>query len=91
MFTGALQDILAAELAVGNTVQEDWRGDWPESGCRLVLLKMPFRTRIRRDIPGVTFRNVNDPHYWKAEYRDESLREYLACGFGGVPDISDFG
>jgi hypothetical protein len=88
MLTGTLRDILAAELAAGNTVQENRKGDWPEGACRFVLLKMPFMTEIRRDIPGVTFMNVNDPHYWKAEYHDESLCEYLACGFGGVPDFS---
>jgi hypothetical protein len=86
---GALRDILAAELAAGNTVREDWRGDWPESGCRFVLLEKPFMTKIRRDIPGVVFRDVNDPHYWKAEYHDESEREHLACGFGGAPNFSE--
>jgi hypothetical protein len=48
------------------------------------MLDVLVMTKIRRDIPGVTFRNVNDPHYWKAEYRDESLREYLVCGFDGA-------
>lgn len=88
MFSGVLQEILDAELAAGNIVQEEWSGNWPFEHCRCVLLKMPFKTPINYEISGVKFRNVNDPHYWKAEYYDETRIEVLACAFGGAPDFS---
>jgi hypothetical protein len=80
-FRSALQSILQAELARGNRIRS--AGPWPPTCRLLVLLDRPFRRRYAL-APGVGFENLNDPHYWKAEYRAEvepGVWECLACGF----------
>jgi len=74
----ALQAILDAELARGNSVLSV--GGWPPD-CRLfVQLARPFRKRYSAP-PGIVHAVPNDPHYWKAEYRTADGAECLACGF----------
>ena len=74
----ALQAILDAEIARGNTILSV--GDWPPD-CRLfVQLARPFRKRYPAP-PGIIHATLNDPHYWKAEYRTVDGAECLACGF----------
>lgn len=74
----ALQAILDAEIARGNTILSV--GDWPPD-CRLfVQLARPFQKRYPA-LPGVVYAVLNDPHYWKAEYRTADGSECLACGF----------
>jgi hypothetical protein len=80
-FDNPLQPILQAELGRGNRVLEV--SEWPPSCRKLVLLERPFRTRHPL-APGVAFETLNDPRYWKAEYRFEvapGVWECLACGF----------
>ena len=72
-----LQAILKSELARGNRIAEV--GDWPPGCDLLVILSRPFARRYM-PAPGVTYRDIDDPHYWKAEYSYE--RECLACQFG---------
>lgn len=73
-----LQAILDAELEAGNTIVEV--SAWLPK-CRLiVILGHQFGTRPR-DSAGVTFHQINDPHYWKAEYRYDDGSEVLACRF----------
>lgn len=88
-FTGKLEEILTLELNAGNLICETYKGDWPYAGCIMLFLEKPFLTPIQRSIEGVVFRNVNDPHYWKAEYYDKTMNQFLCCGFGGVPDFSN--
>ncbi|HHT77905.1 MAG TPA: hypothetical protein GXZ67_08500 [Clostridiaceae bacterium] len=88
-FTGELQAILEKEIHAGNEIIETYAGDWPRPNSKMIFLEMPFRTPIRKDLPGIEFVNVNDPHYGKAEYRDLGNDLYLCCGFGGVPDFSE--
>lgn len=74
----ALQAILNAELARGNSILSV--GDWAPD-CRLfVQLARPFRKRYPAQ-PGIVYADLNDPHYWKAEYRTADGAECLACGF----------
>ena len=74
----ALQAILDAELARGNSILSV--GDWPPD-CRLfVQLARPFGRRYPPP-PGIIYAALNDPHYWKAEYRTADGSECLACGF----------
>lgn len=87
--SGKLKKILQAELRAGNTVVKASEGDWPEEGSVFVMLDKPFRTPIQRNSPGIAFTNVNDPHYWKAEYHDKAAKQILACGFGGRPNFSE--
>ena len=82
-----LKNILEAELKAGNKVIETFEckeGDsFPEPNAIMVFLLKPFMTPIQRNITDVDFRNVNDPHYWKAEYNDKKNIQYLCCKFDG--------
>jgi hypothetical protein len=75
---GPLQAILEAELARGNTVVEV--SSWPPKCRLLVLLKRPFHDRYA-PADRVAYAHINDPHYWKSEYRFNDGEEVLACGF----------
>lgn len=72
-----LQAILKAELARGNRIAEV--GDWPPGCDLLVILSRPFARRYV-PAPGVTYRDLDDPHDWKVEYGFG--RECLAWQFG---------
>ena len=74
----ALQAILSSELARGNTIREI--SEWPPK-CRLfVLLDRPFKKKYALS-PDISYEELNDPHYWKAEYAYKDGTECLACGF----------
>lgn len=73
-----LRAILDAERALGNEILETSVG-WPEPGSVFVRLRHPFRAP-RRDLPqGIRFTEVNDPHWWTAEYATDAPRHVLAC------------
>ncbi len=76
-FKGELKAILNLEIQSGNTVCETFCGDWPYPNSIMVFLEKPFLTPIRRDLNGIEFRNVNDTHYWKAEYFDSTNNQFL--------------
>lgn len=71
-----LQAILEAELARGNTIAEI--GEWPPHCRLLVMLAQHFHLSYPL-AEGVEFREIDDPHYWKAEYIHAD--ECLACRF----------
>lgn len=74
-----LRWILDEELARGNEVREV--SDWPPTCRLLVILARPF-ARAYEVGDDVTFRELDDPHYWKAEYGYGGGVHCLACGFG---------
>lgn len=76
-----LQEILDAELRRGNVVVEV--ADWPPTCHLLVILKRSFHKTydVQED---VTYRDVEDRHYWKAEYSYKNGFQCLACGFEQV-------
>lgn len=84
-FSGELAQILMQELNAGNRVSETYQRD----GCTMVFLQRPFLTPIKRTLKDIVFTNVNDPHYWKAEYYDKTTNQYLCCGFDGIPNFDD--
>ena len=43
-----------------------------------LFLNKTLKTKVRTDIPGITYMEVNDPHYWNAEYDDKENRLCLA-------------
>jgi len=49
----------------------------------MVFLGKPFLTPIRRDLTDIIFNDVNDAHYWKAEYVDLRNNMWLCCKFDG--------
>ena len=74
----SLIPIFDAEMAAGNEVAE-LRTGWPDVDSVFVRLRQFFLTG-RRDVPAdVTFTELNDPHWWKAEYSSAKPRHILAA------------
>ncbi|UTC74718.1 hypothetical protein E4O03_11020 [Treponema sp. OMZ 792] len=78
-----LKKRLQLELHAGNTIAETATGGFSktESSHLFVFLEKPFLTPVQKNIPGITYTEVNDVHYWKAEYTDEVNHQTLACKF----------
>lgn len=75
-----LRTLLDAELAAGNQVVETHVG-WPVDGAVFVMLGEPFKATSAGLPDGVVRREINDPHWWKAEYDHEPTKHVLACRF----------
>lgn len=73
-----LRSILDAELGAGNEVVETRLG-WPDAGSVFVRLKHPFRAAPAAPPGGVRFAELDDPHWWKAEFTTDGPRQTLAC------------
>ena len=78
IFASPLQSILDAELARGNEIAEIT--DWPPVCHLLVILRKPFHDSY--SLPDVEYEQINDSHYWQAEYRFMGGKQTLACRFG---------
>ncbi|WP_353568962.1 hypothetical protein [Haloferula sargassicola] len=77
----ALQAVLMAELDAGAKIVEGTSSpNWGKMK-RLIILDAPFRTSAWKEHGGLTFRDINDPHYWRAEVEDTATHELLACRF----------
>jgi hypothetical protein len=75
-----LRPLLEAELAAGNEVQ-DSGADFPRPGSFLVRLRRKFRA-IPTELPAdVVYRELNDVHWWQAEYEHSPSGHFLVCGF----------
>jgi len=74
-----LNQLLTQELTLGNRIVDDGPG-WG-SMKRLVILHSPFRTPLSSLPAALSYREVNDPHYWKTEIVDRDTMEMLACRF----------
>ena len=77
-FSSTLKKILTQEVELGNEIIETSIG-WPDEKTIIIFLKRPFLEHYTFE--NVEFRNVDDPHYWKAEYVDHSTKHVLACKF----------
>lgn len=77
-FSSVLTKILNHEIMLGNEIIESSEG-WPNESTIIVFLKKPFIGKYEIDF--VEYRNIDDPHYWKAEYFDSSTNHILACRF----------
>ena len=73
-----LRALLDAELAAGNRVVETSTG-WPKPASVFVMLEKPFKARPPALPGGVIYNDVNDPHWWKADYFHEATGHGLAC------------
>ena len=72
-----LKEILRREITAGNEVAETG-GGWPDRDSVFVRLRDPFRTD-RSVLPsGVQYTELNDPHWWKAEFSTASPKHILA-------------
>ena len=75
-----LRELLNAELAAGNSVVE-YRTGLYAADAVLVRLAKAFRAPPKNMPAGVEYREVNDPHWWKAEYFRPATKHCIACGF----------
>lgn len=71
-----LLNILKEELSLGNEIEEVFSDQ-----TLYVILARPFRLPIRTDLQNISYNEVNDPHYWKAEYFDRKNWHVLACKY----------
>lgn len=72
-----LMALVQRELAAGNEIVETGQG-WPEPDSVFVRLRHPFTTRATEVPPTVTYQELNDPHWWKAEYSTQIPRHIVA-------------
>ena len=77
-FSSVLREILNNELALGNEITETAQG-WPQSESIIIFLAQPFKAEYA--LENTEYREINDPHYWKAEYEDKLTKHLLACRF----------
>ena len=81
-FKGILKEIL--ELKAGNRIVETYESKdstFPMPHATMVFLDKPFKTPIQKDLKDIEYRDINDPHYWKAEYFDNENLQFLCCKF----------
>lgn len=75
-----LRAILDAEVAAGNRICETSKG-WPTPSSIVIFLSDSFKVTLGALPSNVTYRLLNDPHYWYAEYEHSLAGHVLACGF----------
>lgn len=73
-----LRTLLEAELQAGNELAETG-GGWPDKESVFVRLRQPFRVKHQSLPDGVRYVELNDPHWWKAEYSFGKPVHILAC------------
>ncbi|MFM2476554.1 hypothetical protein [Celerinatantimonas sp. MCCC 1A17872] len=71
----ALNFILEAELKAGNTIFE--QSAWPPKCSKLIILKNRFSKNY--DSALLTYRRLDEPHYWYSEYLTLDGDECIAC------------
>jgi len=74
----SLRAILQAELAAGNEIAETG-GGWPDKESVFIRLRHPFKTKPNPLPAGVSYNQLNDPHWWKAEFTTGAPAHILAC------------
>ena len=78
-----LKEILEEELKAGNEIVETSQGGFSNASTEytFIFLKYPFKTKIRNNLEDITYVEINDKHYWKAEYTDKKNHQTLVCNF----------
>ena len=84
LFKGELKEILDDEILNGNKIVETSIGGFSKVSDThiFIWLEKPFLTPIREDSEHIKYNELNDPHYWKADYIDSKNEQTLACKFG---------
>lgn len=62
-----LRSALIKELAAGNWIASISDTGWPHPGSVVVTMYERFHATRRAPPQGVSWRAVNDPHYWREE------------------------
>lgn len=74
----ALRIALIAELRAGNQLTSIGSTGWPSDGSIVVNMKKRFSAARYSPPPGVTWRELNDPHYCREELSQKvGLVEFL--------------
>lgn len=78
-----MKEILEKELEAGNEIVEASQGRFTNASTEhiFIFLKYPFKTKIQNNLNEIIYKEINDRHYWKAEYTDEKNHQTLACNF----------
>jgi hypothetical protein len=77
-----LKEILKKELNSGNRVIETSKSEWSNGkNILMIFLAAPFATKYDFDPDVLVYNELNDPHYWKAEYYDIKNNCVLACSY----------
>ena len=73
-----IKNIVESEISHGNKIVEISEG-WTKSYSILVALKFPFVKTYQA--LGLEYRDIDDHHWWKAEYYDPETSHIVTCGF----------
>lgn len=76
-----LEKILYSELKVGNKIREISVGGFGDEKHLYIILNKTFVTKIMNNYNNIKYMEINDPHYWKAEYTDIKNKQTIACSF----------
>lgn len=76
-----LEKILYNELKAGNTIREISVGGFGDEKHLYIILNKTFITKIMNNYNNIKYIEINDPHYWKAEYTDIKNKQTIACPF----------
>ena len=77
-----LKEILNKELNCGNRVIETSKSEWSNGkNILMIFLANPFAVKYDFDPDVLEYNELNDPHYWKAEYYDSRNNCVLACNY----------
>ncbi|MEI0489090.1 hypothetical protein [Brachyspira pulli] len=76
-----LEKILYNELKSGNTIREISVGGFEDKEYLFIFLNKPFIEKVIKDTKNTKYIEINDPHYWKAEYTDIQNKQTIACPF----------
>ncbi|MEI0580094.1 hypothetical protein [Brachyspira pilosicoli] len=74
-----LEKILYSELKAGNTIREISVGGFGDEKHLYIFLNKTFINK--KNYNNIKYIEINDPHYWKAEYTDIKNKQTIACSF----------
>lgn len=74
-----LEKILYSELKAGNTIREISVGGFGDEKHLYIFLNKTFINK--KNYNNIKYIEINDPHYWKAEYTDIKNKQTIACPF----------
>ena len=74
-----LEKILFNELKAGNKIREISVGGFGDEKHLYIFLNKTFINK--KNYNNIKYIEINDPHYWKAEYTDIKNKQTIACTF----------
>lgn len=73
--------VLLYELELGNNIVSIQNGDWPQEGSIVISLSSIFKNKNWENFDGVKYRDMNDPHYWRADIsiKIDNVEHLIIC------------